>query len=60
VRLVERAKREAGLADVDARAAAWRLAAVVDGLDSMLYLGLVDGPRARRLLRQSLEKELAP
>lgn len=44
---------------VDAGAAGWRLAAVADGLDSMLYLGLVDRRRARRLLRQSLQRELA-
>ena len=44
---------------VDARTVGWRLAAVADGLDSMLYLGLVDSRRARRLVRQSLEQELA-
>jgi AcrR family transcriptional regulator len=43
---------------VDARAAGWRLAAVADGLDSMLYLGLVDRRRARLLVGQSLEREL--
>jgi hypothetical protein len=32
---------------------------VADGLDSMLYLGLVDRRRARRLVRGSLERELA-
>jgi len=41
------------------RATAQRLAAVADGLDSMLYLGLADRPKARRLLRESLERELA-
>ena len=58
VRLVEQARREGAAASLDVRAAAWRLAAVVDGLDSMLYLGLVDRARARRLVRQSIEKEL--
>lgn len=44
--------------DVDASSAAWRLAAVADGIDSMLYLGLVGRSRARRLVRQSVEQEL--
>jgi AcrR family transcriptional regulator len=44
---------------VDARLASWRLAAVADGLDSMLYLGLVDRRRARRLVKGSIERELA-
>jgi AcrR family transcriptional regulator len=44
---------------VDARAVGWRLGAVADGLDSMLYLDLVDRRLARRLARQSLERELA-
>ena len=58
VQLVQQAKRDGGAAAIDARATAWRLAAVVDGLDSMLYLRLVDRTRARRLVRQSIEKEL--
>jgi hypothetical protein len=58
VRLVEEAKRDGVTAAIDARAAAWRLAAVVDGLDSMLYLHLVDRAHARRLVRQSIEKEI--
>lgn len=45
---------------VDAQAAGWRLAAVADGLDSMLYLGLLDRQSARLLVRQSIELELAP
>lgn len=56
-RLVGKA-RSNGAAPIDARSAAWRLAAVVDGLDSMLYLGLVDRARARRLVRQSIAMEL--
>jgi hypothetical protein len=59
VHLVGRAKRD-GASTVDARATAWRLAAVVDGLDSMVYLDLVDRSRARRLVRQSVAKELGP
>ena len=56
-RLVGQARSDSA-SPIDARSAAWRLAAVVDGLDSMLYLGLVDRARARRLVRQSIEKEL--
>jgi AcrR family transcriptional regulator len=60
VRLIEEARKDGSAPDtVDARGAGWRLAAVVDGLDSMLYLGLVDRSRARKLVRQSLERELA-
>ena len=44
---------------VDAQATGWRLAAVADGLDSMLYVSLVDRRRARLMVRQSLERELA-
>jgi AcrR family transcriptional regulator len=61
VRLIEDARKDGSVSrTVDARATGWRLAALVDGLDSMLYLGLVDRSRARRLIRQSLERELAP
>lgn len=42
-----------------ALATAQRLAAVADGLDSMLYLGLADRRKARQLLRESLVRELA-
>jgi TetR/AcrR family transcriptional regulator, regulator of cefoperazone and chloramphenicol sensitivity len=60
VRLIEGARSDGSVPQtIDARAAGWRLAAVVDGLDSMLYLDLVDRGRARRLVRQSLERELA-
>jgi AcrR family transcriptional regulator len=59
VRLIEEARKDGSVPPrVDPRAAGWRLAAVVDGLDSMLYLELVDRRRARRLVRQSLEREL--
>jgi AcrR family transcriptional regulator len=56
---------EAGQADgsipsaVDSRATGMRLAATADGLDSMLYLGLVDHRAASELAAQSLERELA-
>jgi AcrR family transcriptional regulator len=45
-------------ADVDARQAAWRLAAVGDGIDSMLYLGLLRPAKARTLMRESVRREL--
>ena len=37
-----------------------RLAAFSDGLDSMLYLNLIDRAKARRLLRETVERELTP
>ncbi len=46
-------------AAVDARAAGTRLAAMADGLDSMLYLGLVDAAAAAALATSALERELA-
>jgi len=57
---------EAGKADgsipagVDATAAGWRLAAAGDGLDSLLYLGLVDRDEAARLMRGAVALELHP
>lgn len=44
--------------EVSASRAGRRLAVFADGLDSMLYLGLTDGRKARRLLRESIELEL--
>ncbi len=44
--------------EVSARRAGRRLAAFADGLDSMLYLSLTDRRKARRLLRESIEREL--
>jgi AcrR family transcriptional regulator len=44
--------------EVSARAAGRRLAAIADGLDSMLYLSLSDRRRTRRLLRESIRREL--
>ena len=61
VRLLEEGREDGSVPTaVDAREAGWRLAAAADGLDSMLYLGLVDGARARELLDSCLERELAP
>jgi AcrR family transcriptional regulator len=44
---------------VDPIAAGWRLAAVADGLESILYLGLLDLDRARALLSGAVAVELA-
>jgi AcrR family transcriptional regulator len=45
-------------ASVDAEPAGWRLAAVADGLDSLLYLGLADREQAARLMRGAIALEL--
>jgi AcrR family transcriptional regulator len=44
---------------VDAKAAGWRLAAVADGLDSLLYLEMAGRARATALLRGAIAAELA-
>lgn len=46
-------------ASVDADEAAWRLAAVADGLESMLYLGLLGREQARELMGGSIRREVA-
>lgn len=57
--LIDQGRRDGSIpAAVVASAAARRLAAVADGLDSMLYLGLTDRRKARQLLRESLRREL--
>ena len=43
---------------VDATAAGWRLVAVGDGLDSLLYLGLIEGGRVGELLLSAIVREL--
>jgi AcrR family transcriptional regulator len=59
--LIEGGRRDGSVVrDVDARAAGLRLAAAADGLDSMLFLELVDRRRARQLVRQCMERELVP
>jgi len=45
-------------AAVEAEAAGWRLAAVADGLDSLLYLGLADREHAAKLMRGAIALEL--
>jgi AcrR family transcriptional regulator len=60
VELIEDGRQDGSIPrGVDARAAGRRLGAIADGIDSMLYLDLVDRRLARRLVRQSLERELA-
>ena len=43
---------------VDATDAGWRLIAAGDGLDSLLYLGLIGGDRAGVLLASAIAREL--
>jgi AcrR family transcriptional regulator len=45
---------------VDAETTAWRLAAAGDGLDSLLYLGLIDRDRAQELMLGGIRRELTP
>ncbi len=60
VSLIEEGRSDGSVPkEVSARRAGERLAAFADGLDSMLYLGLTDRRKARRLLRESVERELA-
>jgi AcrR family transcriptional regulator len=56
-----RAGRADGSIDpsVEPKAAAWRLAALGDGIDSMLYLELLGRDKARSLLRAGIRRELA-
>jgi AcrR family transcriptional regulator len=59
VSLIEEGRADGSIpSEVGARGAGRRLAAVADGLESMLYLGLAERRLARRLLRESLEREL--
>jgi AcrR family transcriptional regulator len=46
-------------ATVDERSAGMRLAAIADGIDSMLYLGIVDHAGARALAAETLTRELS-
>jgi AcrR family transcriptional regulator len=60
VELVEQGRSDGSIPNsVEATRAAWRLAAVGDGLDSMLYLELLDRGRARHLMLESIGAELA-
>ena len=60
VALVEEGRRDGSIpVAVVATEAAWRLAAVGDGLDSMLYLGLLGRGEARELMLGSIKREVA-
>ena len=60
VRLLEEGRADGSVpSQVDPETSGLRLAAVADGLDSMLYLGLVDSAAAQALLASCLERELA-
>ena len=59
VSLVEEGRADGSIGTrVEAVESGTRLAAVADGLDSMLYLGLVDHERALALGREAVEREL--
>ena len=59
VRLLEEGRRDGSVPDgVDVRETGWRLAALADGLDSILYLDLLDRDSARELLASALRLEL--
>lgn len=57
--LVEEGRRDGSIDPaVEAKPTAWRLAAVGDGIDSMLYLRLLGREKARELLSASIRREL--
>jgi AcrR family transcriptional regulator len=59
VRLLEEGREDGSVArSVDPTGAGWRLAAAADGLDSILYLGLLDPDAARVLLASCVIREL--
>ncbi len=59
VELIEEGQADRSIsAAVDATAAGWRLAAAADGLDSLLYLGLVDREQARELMQGAISRDL--
>ena len=59
VDLIEEGRADGSIsAAVEATAAGWRLVAVGDGLDSLLYLGLIEGGRVGELLLSAIAREL--
>jgi AcrR family transcriptional regulator len=59
VRLLDEGREDGSVPrTVDPEGAGWRLAAAADGLDSILYLGLLDRDGARVLLGSCLQREL--
>ena len=60
IRLLESGREDGSVPrSVDATEAGWRLAATADGLESILYLGLLDLAHARALLEACVERELS-
>ena len=61
VRLLEEGREDGSVPpSVDPEGAGWRLAAAADGIDSILYLGLLDRDDARVLLASCVIRELEP
>lgn len=59
VGLIEDGRTDGSIATaVEATAAGWRLVAVGDGLDSLLYLGLIESKRIGELLLSAIVREL--
>lgn len=59
VRLLDEGRADGSVPDsVDPTSAGWRLAAAADGLDSILYLGLLESDAARQLIASCLAREL--
>jgi AcrR family transcriptional regulator len=59
VRLLEEGRRDGSVpASVDAEEAGWRLAAAADGIDSILYLGVLARDEARELLASCFTREV--
>jgi AcrR family transcriptional regulator len=60
VALIEEGKSDGSIPEsIEARTTGTRLAATADGLDSMLYLGLVDNAAAAALAATAVDRELA-
>jgi AcrR family transcriptional regulator len=60
VALIEEGHRDGSIPrTVEPAESAWRLAAVGDGLDSMLYLELLDRAKAHELMLHTVRRELA-
>jgi AcrR family transcriptional regulator len=61
VTLLEEGRKDGSVPrSVDPASAGWRLAAAADGVDSILYLGLLDREDARMLLASCITRELEP
>jgi AcrR family transcriptional regulator len=58
VELVEEADAQRALPGGSHEDIAYRLAALIDGIDSLLLVGLVSGEKARTLIRESVANEL--